>query len=168
MSSPEKKAVRAVANELLNIVNKVNDAIRSPRAKKVALSTVLAVHKPRIFESGLYANGAKIGTYSTRPASISAKNQARNTGQTYFPGGYSEYKTAIGKNPGYVILRNTDQMQNDYGLIQGGDEFGFGFQNQENHNKSIWMQDKYGKDIFALTDKEFEVFVTALVDELNK
>lgn len=157
-----------MANELLNFVSKINDAIRSPRVRKIALTTVLSVHKPRIFESGLDANGAKIGTYSTNPISIAKNRQARNTGKTYFQGGYSEYKTAVGKNPGYVNLRNTDQMMMDFGLIQNGDEFAFGFQNQENYNKSQWIQDKYDKGIFELSDKEIEMLVDALVYELNK
>lgn len=135
---------------------------------RVALTTVLAVHKPRIFEKGTDASNAKIGIYSTKPASISKSNQSRQTGKTYFKGGYAEYKTAIGKNPGYVNLRNTDQMMMDYGMITSGGKFGLGFQNPLNYNKSQWMQDKYDKNIFDHTDSELNLLADVLKAELLK
>ena len=135
---------------------------------RVALTTVLAIHKPRIFEKGTDASNAKIGTYSTKPASISKSNQSRQTGKTYFKGGYAEYKTAIGKNPGYVNLRNTDQMMMDYGMIASGGKFGLGFQNPLNYNKSQWMQDKFDKNIFDHTDFELNLLADVLKAELLK
>lgn len=134
---------------------------------RVALSSVLAIHKPRIFQSGQDANKSKIGKYSTKPISISRKNQARNTGKTYFPGGYAEYKSAIGKG-GDVNFRNTDQMQMDYGIIQNGNEFGFGFQNNFNFEKSQWLQDKYGKDVFDLSEQELNVLGDVHLAEVEK
>lgn len=155
-------------DDLLKIVERVNKAIRSDKSKRTALTTTLAINKQRIFVNGLDANGTKIGTYGTNPISISKSRQARNTGKTYFKGGYSEYKSAIGKNPGYVNLTNTGHMQSDYGLIINGDSYGFGFQNQENANKSTWMSEKYDKDIFELSDKELDVFADVYIEELNK
>ena len=157
-----------MANEYLQLIDKVNSAIRSERVMRIALSSVLAIHKPRIFEKGLDGSDAKIGTYSTKPISISKKNQARQTGKTYFKGGYAEYKTAIGKNPGFVNLRNTDQMRMDYGLIINGTSYGFGFQNELNYNKSQWLQEKYDKDIFDNDSKELDVLANVLVFELQK
>jgi hypothetical protein len=156
-----------VANELQSIVKEVLKIARSDKTMRTSLTTVLAVHKPRIFESGQDAKKQKIGTYSTKPISISKKNQARNTGKTYFKGGYSEYKSAVGKNPGYVNFRNTDQMQMDYGLIVEGDKYGFGFQNSENFNKSQWLQDKYKKDVFDLTDQEVTIFADTLKAQIE-
>lgn len=153
-----------MANELLNIVTKVNNAIRSDQIKRAALSTTLAIHKPRIFERGEAENGSKIGTYSTNPISISKKNQARNTGKTFFKGGYSEYKSIIGRNPGFVNLRNTDQMQADYQLVKNGQDYGFGFQNSVNSKKMGWMTDKYDKPIAALSNRELDVLVQVLTD----
>jgi hypothetical protein len=157
-----------VANDLLNIVNKVNNAIRSPEIRRIAMSTVLAKQKERIFQRGEDASSAKIGVYGTNPISIAKKNQARNTGKTFFKGGYSEYKTAIGKNPGYVNLVNTGQMQADLGLIVNGDTYAFGFQNEANANKSGWVEDKYSKEIFELSDPEFKLYVDVLQYELNR
>lgn len=157
-----------VANELVSLVDRINNAIRSEKVMRTAISTVLAVHKPRIFEKGLDGAGAKIGTYGTNPISISKKNQARQTGKTYFKGGYAEYKKDIGKNPGYVNLRNTDQMMMDYGIVQNGNQFGLGFQNKTNYDKSIWMQDKYDKQIFDHTQQEINILTTVLTDEIQK
>lgn len=157
-----------MANELLDFTNKLIAAIKSPGPKKIALSTVLAVQKPRIFQKGEATDGSKIGAYSTKPISISRSRQARDTGQTYFKGGYSEYKKDIGKNPGFVNLVNTGQMESDYGIIPNGNEFGIGFQNQANADKMVWMTDKYDKEIAALNDKEVDLSITVLVQEQNK
>jgi hypothetical protein len=160
--------VVAVANELKNLIDKINIAVRDEKIKRVALTTVLAIQKPRIFEKGLDDNGAQIGTYGSNPISISKKNQARNTGKTYFKGGYAEYKSAIGKNQGYVNLRNTDQMMMDYGVIFNGSETGLGFQNPLNANKAGWMQEKYNKEMFFLSDKEVDVIGNVIVQQLNR
>lgn len=157
-----------MANELLNIVTKVNNAVRSPRIRTLAISTVLAKQKERIFQRGESSSGAKIGTYGTKPISIAKNRQARNTGKTFFKSGYAEYKTAIGKNPGYVNLVNTGQMQADYGLIVNGDLLAFGFQNDVNGDKAGWIETKYGKDIFSLTDPEFELYINTILYELDK
>ena len=157
-----------MADEILNISTKLNAALKSDRAKRVAINTVLTVHKKRIFQDGLDADGARIGTYSTNPIEIPKKKQARNTGKTKFAGGYSEYKTAIGKNPGYVNLQNFGQMMADYGLMQAGPDFGLGYQNQLNYDKSIWLQDKYDKQIFHHSQSEIDLLMNVLMFELNK
>lgn len=146
----------------------MNAALRSDKVIRKAISTVLAVHKSRIFDQGLDANGDVIGTYSTNPINISSKKQARNTGKSFFPGGYAEYKTAIGKNPGYVNLQNFGHMRADYGLIQNGTEYGLGYQNPENYKKSIWLQEKYDKAIFHHSDKEIDLLGNVLMFEMNK
>lgn len=153
-----------MANEFTDLIEKINSAARSEKNLRIALSTTLAVHKPRIFQQGFDAKGAKIGIYSTKKASISRKQQARDTGKTTFQGGYAEYKRAIGKNPGYVILRNTDQMYMDYGLQGSGLSYGFGFQNTENYNKSQWMQQKYFKDIFDISRYEETILTNTLTE----
>jgi hypothetical protein len=156
-----------VAKELEDLIQRVNRAVKSDQAMRASLSTVLAIHKPRIFQSGQDAGKSKIGTYSTKKISISKKNQARNTGQTTFPGGYAQYKAMIGKG-GDVNFRNTDQMQMDYGISANNGQFGFGFQNTENYNKSQWLQDKYGKDVFDLSDNELAVLGDTLQAEVEK
>ena len=157
-----------MANEFTDLSVRINSVIRSDRNIRIALSSTLAVQKQRIFVQGQSSNEAKIGTYSTTPTSVSKKQQARNTGKTTFKGGYAEYKRLVGKNPGYVILRNTDQMMMDYGLQGSGLTYGFGFQNIENFNKSQWMESKYKKKIFNITRKEENVLVDVLEDQLRR
>ena len=156
-----------MANEIINLIQRINKAVKSEKAMRIALTSVMAIHKPRIFEGGQDANKNKIGRYSTDPISIARKNQARNTGKTYFPGGYAQYKSEIGKG-GDVNFRDTDQMQMDYQIIQEGDQFSFGFQNSFNFNKSQWLQDKYGKDVFDLTQQELDVLGDVHKAEVEK
>lgn len=156
-----------MAKEIIDLIDRVNKAVRSDKAMRVALSTVLAVHKQRIFENGQDANKGKIGKYSTNPISISKKNQARNTGKTYFKGGYAEYHQEIGKGSD-VNYRNTDQMMMDYGIIQNGSQFGFGFQNTLNFNKSQWVQDHFDKDVFDLTQQELDLLGDVHKGEVEK
>lgn len=157
-----------MANEFTGILEKVSRTATADKTMRTALTTVLAVHKKRIFEEGFNANGVKIGTYSTKPTSIAKSEQARNTGKTYFAGGYSEYKKAVGKNPGYVILRNTDQMMSDYNMVGSGDNWGFGFQNTVNYRKSQNLELKYQAPIFELSRNEESILADALVDQLIK
>jgi len=158
-----------VAGELVNLVVRVNQAIRSEKVLRTAVVTVLSGHKPRIFEQGLDENNGKIGTYSTRPISIARSRQARDTGRTRFPGGYSEYKKAVGKNPGFVTLRDTDQMMHDYGIVdRGSGQLGLGFNNSHNYEKSQWLMDKYGKNIFFHSQREVDTLGKVLEAELSK
>lgn len=157
-----------MANEILDIVIKKNNAIKSDRARRTAVNTVFSLHRRRIFEEGLDANGGKIGTYSTVPTRISKSKQARNTGQTFFPGGYAEYKSMVGKNPGFIILRNFDEMYMDYGVIQNGSSLALGFQNNINYKKARWNEERKGKTIFAHDKREIDLLMEVLMFELNK
>lgn len=156
-----------MANELQAIVHKVKQAIRSDKVMRTSLTTVLAVHKPRIFQRGQDASNNKIGSYSTKKISISRKRQARDTGHTVFPGGYAQYKRETGKGT-TVNFRDTDQMMLDYGLIVSGDKYGFGFQNNENFNKSQWLQDKFDKTVFDLSDSERNILANTLKVQIEQ
>jgi hypothetical protein len=136
-----------VANEILNSFNKIVNVIRNPEPRKAALVSVLGPHKDRIFSKGQAADGTQIGTYTPETA---------------------KRKSAKGRNPGYVNLRDTDQMMGDYGIVPNGDGFGFGFQNGFNADKMEWNEKRYNKDIAALSDSEFETYVKVLVAEINK
>lgn len=150
-------------------IKSLNALLASDKGMRIALSSVLALQKRRIFQAGQAADGSKIGTYGTNPESISKKQQAQNTGKTYFKGGYSEYKSLIGKNPGYVILRNTDQMMMDYNMfVLGNNQWGLGFANDTNFDKSQWMEDKYKKDIFNDSAEEDLALETILNDTIDR
>lgn len=157
-----------MANEFIGLIAKINNVVRSDRNLRAALTTILAIHKQRIFAQGFDAKGVKIGQYSTKPASISKAQQARNTGRTFFKGGYAEYKRAVGRNPGFVNLRNTDQMMMDYGLVGSNGNYGFGFQNSTNYQKMQWLQNKYQKDIADISRFEIETLADVVVQQLIK
>lgn len=151
------------------LIAQLNKMIISDRAGIAAVNSVLAEQKKRIFQSGKDSSNGKIGTYSTNPISISKKNQARNTGKTYFPGGYRQYKSLSGKGGNTVNLRNTDQMMMDLGttVVKKG-QYGIGFNNQFNANKAEWNEKKYKKNIFATTTSEDNIFVRVFEFEINK
>lgn len=136
-----------MADELLNIVNKVNAAIRSDKIRRIALMSTLAKHKPRIFTDGLSDDGSKIGNYSPATAKL---------------------KSEKGRNPGFVNFTDTGQMVSDYGLVIEGETYAFGFQNEFNAQKAEWLSDKYKKTPFHASDEEVEVLLNVLIDELNK
>jgi hypothetical protein len=150
-------------------IRNLNALLASDKGMRVALTSILALQKKRIFQNGQAADNSKIGTYGTKSASISKKQQAKNTGHTYFKGGYSQYKSEIGKNPGFVILRNTDQMMMDYGMfVLGNNQWGLGYGNDTNFDKSQWMEDKYKKDIFDQTDQEDQTLESILNSALER
>lgn len=155
-----------MANEITGLVDDLNKSILDDRKFRVALSTTLSVHKPRIFQQGLAADGSPIGTYSTKPASISKKRQSRQTGHTYFKGGYSQYHGEIGKGSSKVILDNFGVMKADYGLQGSNGDYGFGFQNDFNADKSVWNEDHFKKPIFQLSEQEINLFADTLNAQL--
>lgn len=151
------------------LISQLNKMIINDSAGIAAVNSVLAQQKKRIFQQGKSASGAKIGSYSTTPISISKKNQARNTGKTYFPGGYRQYKSLTGKGSNTVNLRNTDQMMMDLGTtVVGKGEYGIGFNNQFNADKAEWNEEKYGKDIFSTTTQEDNTFMRVYEFEIGK
>lgn len=142
---------------------------QTDRVMVASLTSVLATQKRRIFEQGKDANASAIGQYSTKPISIARKNQSRQTGKTYFKGGYREYKSLIGKGSTTVNLRNTDQMRFDYGVhVLGAGEYGLGFNSQFNFNKSEWNEERFKKEIFAESSEDAAVFERVFQFELNK
>jgi hypothetical protein len=134
-----------VAAEISGIMDKILSAIRSDQTTRIAFTTVLAIHKPRIFEQGFSAKGAKIGTYV--PATAKRKKEQ-------------------GRNAAFVNLRDTDQMYADYGLVGSNGDYGFGFQNPFNYQKSQWMEQKYQTEIFNLSKYEEDVLADTLVNQL--
>lgn len=151
------------------LINDINKLLRNDRVMIAATNSVLVEQKKRIFQQGKASNEQRIGVYSTKPISISRKNQARNVGKTYFKGGYQEYKGLTGKGSNFVNLRNTDQMMMDLStFVLGKGEYGIGFNNDFNADKRDWMEDKYRKDIFSTTSKEDNLFEKVVVFELEK
>lgn len=151
------------------LIVQLNKMIVSDRAGLAAVNSVLAQQKKRIFQQGKDSSNGKIGSYSTEPISISKKNQARQTGKTYFKGGYRQYKSLIGKGANTVNLRNTDQMMMDLGTtVVSKGKYGIGFSNQFNADKAEWNEERYDKKIFETTTQEDNTFARVYEFEINK
>lgn len=151
------------------LINDINKLLQNDRIMIAAVNSVLVEQKKRIFQQGKASSEQKIGTYSTKPISISRKNQSRNTGKTYFKNGYREYKGLTGKGNNFVNLNNTGQMMMDLStFVLGKNEYGIGFNNVFNSDKRDWMEEKYRKDIFSTTLKEDNLFDRVIQFELNR
>ena len=116
----------------------------NPEFLKPVLLTVHQQMTRRIFDEGKDANNSQIGEYSD--AYVKQRQ-----------------KKGLGSSK-KVILEFTGQMRNDFLLIQDGSNFGSGFTNENNGNKSEWVEDTYDKTIFDLTDQE-EQLLEALINE---
>ncbi len=112
--------------------------------QRIAALTVFAKHKPRIFERGLAADGSKIGNYED--------------------GAYKKKRAQKGRETGYVNLEMFGSMKKDYQVTKAG-IVGFGFSNKTEFDKATWNEDRYGKDIFQLTEEEGRLY-TQTLDEL--
>lgn len=134
--------------------------------------------KTRIHEQGLASDNTKIGSYSTKPMYVSAKaNVGRSFGRPigktglskfktgarkgqdhasrYFPGGYNEYKTKIGRNRlGSVNLSLSGTLNNQLTLQPTERGYGIGWASEELYKRAKALDKKYGKPIWKLTDEE--------------
>ena len=151
------------------LISDINRMLSNERVMIGAVNSVLVSQKKRIFQDGKASNETKIGTYGTKPISISRSRQARQTGKTRFPGGYREYKSLTGKESSFVNLQDTGQMMMDLGTsVIGFGEYGIGFSNGFNGDKSEWNEKKYKKEIFATTEKEDNLFIKVVEFELER
>lgn len=156
-------------NQYTEFIDELNELMNSDKVIMSVLNTVLAEQKVRIFDDGLDANDSQIGTYSTKPISISKKNQARNTRSTYFQGGYKEYKAAAGFDNSKVNLVNTGQMRDDYSVIKIDDNtYGLGFKNDLNSDKADGNEKHFRKEIFAQSPNDEIVLDRAFDYELDR
>ncbi len=137
------------AQDLNNLIKKTKALNLRDKVIRRVLQTVHVMTDQRIFRDGIDANGKLIGTYSE---------------------GYQ--KTRRRKNypiSRKVILQATSQMVNDYKfLVLPDGNFGSGFSNTKNFDKSFWVEDTYDKPIFELTDSEDKKLEILLEKEMDK
>lgn len=148
---------------------------------RVVSTSVIGPMKTRIHEKGIATDGSKIGDYSRKPMYVSAnanvgKSFGRPIGKTgkskfvsgakkgtdhksrYFPGGYYEYKTAIGRNQiGTVNLSLSGQLNNQLSIQTTGKGYGIGWADAEKFKIAKAMEKKYGKPIWLLSSEEKQI-----------
>lgn len=138
-------------------INQIRRILSDDTPVRLGIQAALTAQKKRIFSSGSDSAGGKIGMYSQKPATIKGVR---------YPKGYAQYKAAKGKNPGFVILRDSDSLMNSYQLkvVSKNSEYIVGPADQDNFNKTVWMESKYRKTIFNQAEAEKRI----LFDTINK
>lgn len=180
----------AIKVEGLSVHGEMND-----RLLRTVTSGILPVMKTRIHELGLASDGSPIGRYSKKPIYVSvtanpgnAKAFGTPTGKPnamgiaeavfqhgakkgqphkskYFPGGYDEFKTSIGRNElGSVNLSLSGQLNNQLKIIPTENGEGYGWDNKKQLDIALGMEKKYGKKIWGLSEEE-EKLVGDIVKE---
>lgn len=137
------------ANDLNNLIKKTRALNLRDKVIRRVLQTVHVMTDQRIFRDGIDANGKLIGTYS--------EGYQKERRRKNYP---------ISRK---VILQATSQMVNDYKfLVLPTGNFGSGFSNTKNFDKSFWVEDTYDKSIFELTDSEDKKMEVLLEKEMTK
>lgn len=157
---------KQVYNELMDQLDKLT---KENTVLLAVGNSMLAVTKERIFENGLDAEGNSIGSYSTKPISISRKRQPRQTRSTYFKEGYKQFKKEIGFDPNKVNLVMSGQMRDDWSVIHlGNNQIGLGFRNELNSKKADGNEERFGKEIFSHSKEEDEILDKVFEAELDR
>lgn len=176
-------------------VEKLENLADRDKLLRTMASTALGLMKVRIHQDGLDANDQPIGTYSKSYMVLrtgSYKNAGRNlkgknTGKLKNAGVFTDKtlrlnkKTGVfsgeekvGKNrPRYnrtndpkVVASLTREMENDMKVIDANPNYGIGYTNKHNYDKSQWVEATYKRKgkIFILSNGE----VTAINEVAKK
>jgi len=148
----------------------------------------------RIFEAGGASNGSEIGQYSSSPTLVGSSSfktkraankifgsKAKRAEQEWrkvqghnlvlLPGGYKEIRKLEGLETSFVNLRFTNNLQSDFrSAIQKlkPNRYVTGTNRKENGEKREWLEEHFGKEIFAPTEKESDIFVEVMNREMIK
>lgn len=118
-------------------IKQINELINTDKVERSVFSSVTANISDRIFGKGQAENGSQIGQYS--PGYTKRRIKSKWGGSRK------------------VILQFTGQMKNDFGLIRDGNDYGAGFKNNKNGDKSRWVEDTYNKNIFTASKSEIKL-----------
>lgn len=186
------KSLKAYINELEKDIKGLPKAVDESMRVAVRVShndTVV-----RIFERGQATSGAQIGQYSTKPTLVGSSSfktkgaankifgsTAKRAAQEWrrvgghnlvlLPGGYKEIRRLEGLETGFVNLRWTNNLQSDFrASIQKRKptQYVTGTNRDDNAEKIGHLEDHFGKEIFAPTEQESDIFVTVQNRELEK
>ncbi len=129
-------------------INSLNELINTDKTDRKVLSSVHSRVLDRVFGDGQDANNAPIGSYSDGYIKQRQKNKWGSSRK--------------------VILQYTGQMKNDFSLVKEGGDWGSGFKNKKNGEKSRWVEETYDKTIFDLTKNEEELIDMLYAVELKQ
>ena len=149
------------AQDLNNFIKKTKALNLRDKVIRRSLQTVHVMTDQRIFRQGRDAFNKSLGRYSE------GYMKTRKAGILYVKKGVKKKITYPSGTK--VILQATSQMVNDYKLlVLPGGNYGSGFSNTKNFDKSFWVEDTYDKPIFQLTDKEDKQLEIILEKEMSK
>ena len=135
-------------NELKPLIAKLNILIKTDKAEKRVITSMLTAIKFRIFTDGKDATGSQIGKYSD---GYMKQRQKKNY-------------TSSNK----VILQATKSMIGDWSIVSEGNKIGLGFKNSENTKKSFWVEETYSKEIFDQTKDEDDKLALLWDEEVRR
>jgi hypothetical protein len=180
-------------DSITRLINKIGNRIakKSNRIEIVVLKTVEGLMKRRIFNSGIASDGSKIGNYSTRPILVGAssfanKSKARNVlgskkrrrdeidwrtvkGRrlAVFPGGYKQLRRVQGFQTAYVDLEVNGDLRRSIVVGKSGTDNVIGFFNDDQRIIGRAQEDRFKKDIFAISTKELKEMDRAFIREVD-
>ncbi|HEV2352837.1 MAG TPA: hypothetical protein VGR89_01230 [Puia sp.] len=160
-----------ISQELLSKLQQLQQmGGNDPIMRDVATSMLAEVHD-RIHESGLNSSGAPIGTYSPGYMKVRTGNfgnaqrfsRGKHKGDVRTAGVFTKGTHKGEPRPNYnrtsdtkVVASLTRQMENDFKVVATGRGYGLGYSNDENFNKSQYVEATYEEKIFDLTEEERE------------
>jgi hypothetical protein len=143
-------------------------------------TTMIAEVRERIHEKGLDSTGGKIGTYTPgymkertgNFGNATRYSRGKNKDAPKDAGVFTKGANKGQPRPRYnrtsdtmVVASLTRQMENDFKVVATDKGYGLGYSNEENYNKSQYVEATYDKAIFSLTAAE-EAEAVRLAGEL--
>jgi len=110
---------------------------------------MLGETKFRIHNEGLRATGNGIGQYNDRYLKLRVNKYNRTADRD-------------------IVFSLTGAMENNYKVIAISDtEYGLGFDNPDDAYKSVWLAERFGNDIWALSESELDQVNIIIQDFVN-
>lgn len=123
--------------DITSALSGLESKLQAETVMRTVSISMLPVIKERIHVEGKAASGNSIGTYTN--AYLKLRQTKLN-------------RTADSD----VILSATRQMENDFTVVATAKGYGLGYNNSLNFDKAKWLEDKYKKKVFGLTEAERE------------
>jgi hypothetical protein len=150
------------------VIGKLRDLLGENTLDKLYLSiaqSIYASNLRRIHTDGKAVSGSNIGRYSTTPMYVNparsprafapmGKNGSRNRRTRYFPGGYREFRSTIGKESGKVNLQLNGTLLSDFQLRKIYNGYALGFMTAKSSKIASGMENKYAKKIWGISSQD--------------
>jgi len=158
-----------IQGSLNGLISKLQNLADKPAVTLVVATSLVGAMRTRIHEEGKDSAGGQIGTYSKGYMGVrtgqfktnSTVTKGKNKGQLRGTGVFTKGKDKGSPRPVYnrtaetkVVLSLTRQQESDWSVIEVNNQYGIGYKNTLNFQKSQWEEETYKKKIFDLTKDE--------------